>query len=91
MTGIRLTLVCNRLINSISIGFRLSKDQLELFVLGSADLRMTGGLDKVDTSVNTVVDQLFPVQTVFLLQICIKTSLNIVDDGFPAISIEQSA
>jgi hypothetical protein len=48
------------------------------------DLRMTGRLDKVDTCVNPVVDQLCPVDPVLLFEVSIEPSLDVVDDRFPA-------
>lgn len=45
---------------------------------------MTGRLDEVDTCVNPVVDQLCPVDPVFLFEVSIETSLDVVDDRFPA-------
>jgi hypothetical protein len=45
---------------------------------------MTGGLDEVKTRVNTVVNDFLPIDTIFLFQIRIKSSLNIFNNGFPA-------
>ena len=45
---------------------------------------MTGRLDKVDTSVNTVIDQFEPVDSVLLLEVGIESCIDIVDNGFPA-------
>jgi hypothetical protein len=45
---------------------------------------VTGRLDKVDTCVNPVVDQLCPVDPVLLFEISIEPSLDVVDDRFPA-------
>jgi hypothetical protein len=41
-------------------------------------------LDKVDTRVDTVIDQLVPVHSVLLLQVGVKAGLNVIDNGFPA-------
>lgn len=45
---------------------------------------MASGLDKVDTGVNTIVDQLQPVDPVLLLEIRVKAGLNVVNDRLPA-------
>jgi len=47
-------------------------------------LRMTGRLDKVDTSVNTVINQLEPVDPIFLLEVSVESSIDIVHNWFPA-------
>jgi hypothetical protein len=47
--------------------------------------RMTGGLDEVKTRVNAIVNDFLPVDTIFLFQVRIKPSVNIFDNGFPAI------
>jgi hypothetical protein len=51
----------------------------------SDSLRMTGRLDKVDTSVYTVIDQFEPVDSVLLLEVCVKSSIDVVDNGLPAV------
>lgn len=48
-------------------------------------LRMTGGLDKVDTSVNTVIYEFEPVDPIFLLEVSVESSIDIVHNWFPAI------
>ena len=45
---------------------------------------MTGRLDKVDTSVNTVINQLEPVDPIFLLEVSVESSIDIVHNWFPA-------
>jgi hypothetical protein len=48
---------------------------------------MTSRLNEVDASMNTIVDQLGPVDAILLLQIRIETRLNVVYDGLPAAAI----
>jgi hypothetical protein len=45
---------------------------------------VTGRLDEVDTSVNSVIDQFKPVDSVLLLEVRIESSINVIDNGFPA-------
>jgi hypothetical protein len=47
-------------------------------------LRVASRLDEIDTSVNTVINQFQPVDPVFLLKVGVKSSINVVDNGFPA-------
>jgi hypothetical protein len=49
------------------------------------NLRVTSRLNKVDTSVNTVVDQFEPVDPVFLLEVRVKSGVNVVHNWFPAV------
>lgn len=51
---------------------------------------MTGRLDKVDTCVNPVIDQLCPVDPVLLFEVSIEPSLDVVDDRFPAADVGRS-
>lgn len=48
---------------------------------------MTGGLDKVNARVNTVIHELVPVQPVLLFKIRIETGFNVVHDRFPTIKV----
>lgn len=68
--------------NSISIGLSLDvscEPQRE-----EPSLRMTGRLDKVDTSVYTVINQFEPVDPIFLLEVSVESSIDIVHNWFPA-------
>jgi hypothetical protein len=47
-------------------------------------LRMTGRLDKVNTSVYTVINKLEPVDPILLLEVSVESSIDIVHDWFPA-------
>lgn len=47
-------------------------------------LRVTGRLYKVDASVYTVINEFEPVDSVFLLEVGVKSRINIVDNWFPA-------
>lgn len=73
--------------NSMSIGLRLCRDQLSPYYPADGSLRVTGGLDKVDTGVNTVIDEFEPVDSVFLLEIRVESGINVVNDWFPAIPV----
>lgn len=50
---------------------------------------MTGRLNKVDASVDTVVDEFEPVDSVFLFEVCVESGINVVDDRFPAGSVSS--
>jgi hypothetical protein len=45
---------------------------------------MTGRLDKVDTSVYTVIYEFEPVDPVFLLEISVESSIDVVHNWLPA-------
>jgi hypothetical protein len=45
---------------------------------------MTGRLDKVNTSVYTVINKLEPVDPILLLEVSVESSIDIVHDWFPA-------
>jgi hypothetical protein len=45
---------------------------------------VTSRLDEIDTSVNTVINQFQPVDPVLLLKVGVESSVNVVDNGFPA-------
>jgi hypothetical protein len=47
-------------------------------------LRMTGRLDKVNTSVYTVINQFEPVDPILLLEVSVESSINVVHNWFPA-------
>jgi hypothetical protein len=86
ITGMRLTFVCSRRINSTSIGLSLCTVSLDV-PHAVADSRVTSRLNEVDTSVNTVINQLFPVDSVLLLEIRVETSLNVVNNWFPTVRV----
>jgi hypothetical protein len=44
---------------------------------------MTSGLDEVDTGMDSVVDYFGTVDTVFLFEVAIKSSLDILQDRPP--------
>ncbi len=46
---------------------------------------MSSWLDEVEARVNAVVDDFLPVHTILLLQVGVKATLNVLDDGFPAV------
>lgn len=48
---------------------------------------MTGGLDKVEAGMDTVVDELGPVHPVLLLEVGVKARLDVVDNRLPAIIV----
>lgn len=52
---------------------------------------MTGGLDKVETGVHSIVDQLSTIDPVFLLEVSVESRLDVVDDGLPAVGTSQLA
>lgn len=54
----------------------------ELDVDGSQS--MARGLDEVEAGVNAVVDELGSVDSVFLFQICVESSLDVVNNRLPA-------
>lgn len=45
---------------------------------------MTSGLNEIQASVNTVIDNFLAVDPVLLLQVGVKTRLNVVHNGLPA-------
>jgi hypothetical protein len=74
--------------NSISSCLRLKNKQNKHVYFRerarSSDVRMTRGLDEIETSVNSVINHLLSVYTVFLLEIGVEAGLDVFDDGFPA-------
>lgn len=48
------------------------------------DIRVARGLDEVEASVNTVVNNFLPVDAVLLLQVRVETRFNILDNRLPA-------
>ena len=52
--------------------------------------RVSGGLDKIKTSVYAVVDDLLTVYPVLLLQVGVEASLNVLDDRLPAMGMRIS-
>ena len=88
MTGIKLTLVCKRRMNSISSGLRLSvAGQCAVSrrkQVSRLDLRVTGRLDEVQACVYAVVGDLGPVDAVLLLEIRVEASFDVLDNRFPA-------
>jgi hypothetical protein len=59
--------------------YQLTPDSSEL-----CSLRVTSRLNKVDTSVYTIINELEPVDSVLLLEVGIESSIDIVHDRFPA-------
>ena len=57
--------------------------QLRLYIV-QRSLRVTGRLDKVDTRVNTVINQFEPVDPILLLEVSVESSIDIVHNWFPA-------
>lgn len=49
--------------------------------------RMTGGLKKVETGMDSIVGQLGSVDSVLLLEVGIESSLDVLDDGLPAVVV----
>ena len=49
------------------------------------DLRMTGWLDEKETSMYTVIYEFESVDTVLLFEVCVESSFNVVDNGFPTV------
>lgn len=47
---------------------------------------MTCGFDQIQAGVNTVVDHLGPVHAIFLFEVGIESSLDIVEDRPPSVS-----
>ena len=45
---------------------------------------MAGRLYEVNAGVDTIVDELEAVDAIFLLEIRVEASFNIIDDGLPA-------
>jgi len=52
--------------------------------LRMTSLRVSGRLNKVDASVNPVVDQFRSVDSVLLLEISVESSFNVVNNGLPS-------
>jgi hypothetical protein len=50
-------------------------------------LRVTSRLDEVEASVDAVINYLLPVHTIFLLQVGIKTRLDVFHDRLPAVRL----
>ena len=48
---------------------------------------MTGRLNEVNAGMHTIVDDIHPIDLIFSIQICIKASLDVVDDWFPGVVI----
>lgn len=91
MIGIKLTLVCNRLMNSMSTGFNLSIQKRSTTVSEKDSskrtrcLRVTSRFDKVETSVNSVIYHLLSVHSVLLFEVGIKSSFDIVENRLPSV------
>jgi hypothetical protein len=45
--------------------------------------RVSSGLDKVNTCMNTIVDDISPVGFILCLKVCVKARFNAFQDGFP--------
>jgi hypothetical protein len=54
-------------------------------------VRVTGRLDEVDTSVNSIVVELESVHAVLLLEVGVVSSFDVVNDGFPSTHRHRSA
>lgn len=69
------------------------RNQVDLGVQSAHDLdvqRLQGvtcGLDKVDASVDAVVNNVHAVDLVLGVQICVKTLLNVLDNGAPRLGV----
>ena len=83
MMGIRLTRVCSRRMNSMSICLRLQGNMREAQDEEGSDVRMTSGLNEVEAGVDTVVHNFLPVDAVLLLQVGVKTGLDVIQDRPP--------
>lgn len=88
MIGIKLTLVCNLRMNSISICFRL-EDNISSRISRERrdDVRMAGWLDEVQAGMDTVVDHLLSVDPVLLLEVGIEPSLDVLHNWLPALIV----
>lgn len=69
------------------------RDQVDLGVKTSHDLniqrlqRMTSGLNKEDASMNAVVDNVHSVDLVLSIEVCIVSTLDVVNNGTPRLII----
>jgi hypothetical protein len=76
---------------SISLGN--DRDQVDLGVQAAHDLNVEGlegvasGLDKVNASVNTVVNNVHAVDLVLSLEVGIEALLNVLDNGSPRVIV----
>ncbi len=48
---------------------------------------MAGGLDKVDTRVNAVVNNVHPIDLVFSIEVGIEALVDVVDNGAPRLVV----
>lgn len=79
----------------IGKGVRLSNDrnEVDLGVQAAHDFdvqrleRMTGRLDEVDTSVDTVVDNVHTVDLVLRIEVCVETLVNVLHDWPPGVVV----
>jgi len=55
------------------------------------DARVTSRLDKVEASVDTVVDDLLTIDATLLLEVRIESRLDVVEDGLPAARTVRTA
>jgi hypothetical protein len=90
ITGIKLTFVWSRRLNSMSICFkcRVSNEPPRLEAQGR-NSRVSSRLNEVKTSVYAVVNNFHTVNTIFLFQIRIEPRLNILHNGLPAVSCTE--
>lgn len=86
MMGMRLTFVCSLRMNSISSCLSLRSNAINTRN-GSRNFanssRMTSWLDKIQTSMNPVVNDFTPVDPVFLLKIRVEARFYVFYNGFP--------
>jgi hypothetical protein len=70
--------------NSISICFNLGASQRGFrYKKKKYCSRVTSWLYEVQASMDTVINNLHAIDTVFLLEVRVKTRLYVFDDGFP--------
>ena len=67
----------------MSICLRLWGTSRERKDTAENDARVTGGLDEVEAGVNAIVCNLLTVNTVLLLQVRVKTRLDVIEYGPP--------
>jgi len=48
---------------------------------------MTGGLNEVETGMDTVIDHFLTINTIFLFKIRVEASFNVFDNGLPTFII----
>ena len=48
---------------------------------------MSGRLNEIHASMDTIIHNVHPVDLVFSIQVCVKSLLNVLDDGIPGFVI----